>query len=222
MFQLFKDTYDSDKRIKGVYIIGLNGNNIGNRQGVYNLRKDIKSINTVNTILKEPHKKHILLNQHIDYSREELYGDVVSLGTGIIRPVTHEVLGVIIVDIDKSAIEDICKGIRIGGNGYFSLMSMENEPVYIFSSDPNFNFEKLNKTYRDRITMEPNGYFTEKMNGQNYFYVFNTLQHWMEDYRQSTVAGFDAKSYSIRNITIIVVLVCILSTAILYFLSRRS
>jgi two-component system sensor histidine kinase YesM len=143
---------------------------------------------------------------------------VVSLGTGIIRPVTHEVLGVIIVDIDKSAIEDICKGIRIGGNGYFSLMSMENEPVYIFSSDPNFNFEKLNKTYRDRITMEPNGYFTEKMNGQNYFYVFNTLSNtgW-KIIGKVRLQDLMQRAYSIRNITIIVVLVCILSTAILYF-----
>lgn len=217
VFKVFKDTFESDKQIKGIYIIGLNGNNISDRQGVYNLSENIKSINTVNTILTEPNRKHIFLNQHIDYSRDNLYANVVSLGTGIIRPVTNELLGVIVVDIDKSAIEDICKDIRIGGNGYFSLISMENEPVCIFSSDPNFNAEKLNK-YRDRINMELNGYFTEKTNGQNYFYVFNTLSNtgW-KIIGKVRLRDLMQRAYSIRTITIIVVLACIMFTAILYF-----
>lgn len=218
VFKVFKDTFESDKQIKGIYIIGLNGNNIGDRQGVYNLSEDIELINTVSTILTEPHKKHIFLNQHIDYSGEDLYSNVVSLGTGIIRPVTNELLGVIIVDIDKSAIEDICKDIRIGGKGYFSLISMENDPVCIFSSDPDFSIEKLKKTYMDRIGMEPNGYFIKKTNGQKYFYVFNTLSNtgW-KIIGKVRLQDLMQRAYYIRTITIIVVLVCIMFTAILYF-----
>lgn len=218
VFQLFEDAFESDQRIKGVYIIGLNGNNICNRQGVYYLNKDMMSINTVNTILSDPHRNHIFLNKHIDYSREELYSNVVSLGTGIVRPVTHELLGVIIVDIDKAAIEELCKDIRIGGNGYFSLVSMGDDPVCIFSSDPNFNAAELDNRYMDKIENEESGYFTETINGQKYFFVFNTLRNtgW-KVIGKVQLKDLMQRAYSISTITLIVVMVCIMFTAVLYF-----
>ena len=218
VFKVYRDTFKDNTWIKGIYIIGLNGNNICERQGVYTLNKDIKSISTIKKILSAPDKKHIILNQHIDYSREETYGNVVSLGTGIIKPVTHELLGVIIVDIDKSAIEELCKTITIGEKGYFSIISIEENPICVFSSDPEFKEVEHNSVYMDRIRNSQNGYFIEKINGEKYFFVFNTLSNtgW-KIIGKVQLSDLMQRAYSIRVITVIVVLVCIMFTAVLYF-----
>ena len=218
VFKLYKGTFEKDQWIKGVYIIGLDGKNICDRQGVYRLPKDLDSISTVNTILSSPRENHIILNQRVDYSREEKYGDVVSLGTGILRPVTRELLGVIIVDIDKSVIEDLCRDIRIGGNGYFSLISMGEEPTCIFSSDPYFNHSEINTKNVDMINNDDSGYFIEKAQGVKYFYIFNTLRNtgW-KIIGKVKLGDLMQSAYSIRNITIIAILISIAFTIIVYF-----
>lgn len=218
VFKIYRDTFEDNTWIKGVYIIGLNGCNICENQGVYKLSKDIESIDTVNKILSAPGKNHIILNQNIDYSTQEAYGNVVSLGTAIVRPVTHELLGVIIVDIDMSSIEELCKDIRIGGTGRFSIVSMEKEPICIFSSDPELTQVELNSICTNMISDNQNGYFIEKINGQKYFYVFNTLSNtgW-KIIGKVRLQDLMYRAYSIRVITIIVVMLCIMFTVVMYF-----
>ena len=80
LFKLYRETFEDFPWIRGIYIIGLNGNNICEAQGVYSLHKDIDSISTINRILEKPRELHIIPNNEIDYARKMQYLEVISLG----------------------------------------------------------------------------------------------------------------------------------------------
>lgn len=224
LFKLYRDTFDDYQWIKGIYVIGFNGNNISEAQGVYSLHTDIDSISTIDKILQDPRELHIIPNSKIDYASKMKYEDVISLGTAIKIPTTNQVIGVIIIDIDKTSVEELCQGITIGNTGYFSIISEEdNHIVTIFDSDLNKNNGELKQDSLNRIINEQSGHFIENIDGRKEFIVFNTLSNvgW------KIVGRVDLKdlmksAYTIRWITIIVVLLCIIFTAILYlFISDR-
>ena len=54
LFKLYRDTFEDYQWIRGIYIIGFNGNNICEAQGVYSLHKDINTISTINKIIENP------------------------------------------------------------------------------------------------------------------------------------------------------------------------
>lgn len=223
LFKLYRDTFEDYEWIRGIYIIGFNGNNICEAQGVYSLHKDIESISTINKILEKPKELHIIPNNVIDYARETKFMEVISLGKTIEIPTTNQVIGVIIIDIDKKGIEELCEKIAIGETGYFSIISKEEDIVTIYDSDFHNNNGEFNEQSLNRIINEQSGHFVEKVNGNKEFIVFNTLSNvgW------KIIGRVDLKdlmgsAYTIRGITIVVVLLCIISTAILYlFISER-
>jgi len=167
LFKLFRSIHEFDKQIMGIYILGLNGNNISEREGVYKLNRDIYSIDTVRTILKEPREVHIIPNHQVDYSGRKFYEDVISVGTAIFKLSTNEILGVIIVDVDKSSIEELCKNIKIGDSGHFTIISGQKKPIFTSSYD--FDEQELKKDYVDRIINDEDGkgFFIEEVNREN-------------------------------------------------------
>ncbi len=56
--------------------------------------------------------------------------DVVSMVRAVVEPDTHEVLGVICMDLKLSNIEEYIRGITLGKNGYVFLMDEMGEIVY--------------------------------------------------------------------------------------------
>lgn len=224
LFKLYRDTFDDYQWIKGIYVIGFNGNNISEAQGVYSLHTNIDSISTINKILQQPSELHIIPNSKIDYASKMKYEDVISLGTAIEIPTTNQVIGVIIIDIDKTSIEELCEGIVIGSTGYFSIISEEdNNIITIFDSDLPKNNSELKKDSIDTIIDEQSGHFIESIDGRKEFIVFNTLSNvgWKIVGRVE-LKDLMKSAYTIRSITIIVVLLCIIFTAILYLFISDS
>ena len=79
LFKLYRDTFEDYQWIRGIYIIGFNGNNICEAQGVYSLHKDINTISTINKIIEKPKELHIIPNSEIDYARKMKYEEVIPL-----------------------------------------------------------------------------------------------------------------------------------------------
>ncbi|NLB51078.1 MAG: hypothetical protein GX809_05805, partial [Clostridiaceae bacterium] len=224
LFKLYRDTFDDYQWIKGIYIIGFNGNNISEAQGVYKLGKDLDSISTVNKILSKPDELLIIPNSHIDYARDQFEEEVISLGTTVVIPTTNQVIGVIIVDIDKRAIEVLSEDLRIGNTGYFTIISEGDDGVVtIFCSDSHENRCELKSENLDRILEESSGHFTAKMNAKREFVVFNTLSEvgWKIVGRVE-LQDLMKSAYTIRTVTIFVVVLSFVFTAVLYlFISDR-
>ncbi|RKX73482.1 MAG: hypothetical protein DRP60_11825, partial [Spirochaetes bacterium] len=123
LFKLFREIYEFDSRIKGIHILGFNGNHIGEQEGRYELDGDLSDLQIVRTAMNRPGEVYLIPNKTIDYAGIESYKDVISITRIIVRPVTRELMGVIIIDVDRQAITALCENIRIGETGHFSIIS---------------------------------------------------------------------------------------------------
>lgn len=231
LFKLFREIYEFDTYIKGIYIIGISGNNISERVGRYMLHKDFGSIETIAKILKNPGKIRYIPNSVADYGDEApdnpegdgsmnngggKHADVISVGKAIIRPATWDVMGVIILDVDRNALMDLCRSVTMGNTGYFSLLTDEGE--FIYPEKKPADIEQILPENVRLVGDTREGSFTQKVNGEPEFFVFNTLA----DSGWKIVGRVKLKelmrgAYQIRSITVAVVLICIIFTIIMYF-----
>ncbi len=216
LFKLFRDIYEFDTMIKGIYILGFNGNNINERDGRYTLKKNIHELETVKRILSKPGEATYVPNRTIDYAPENIYTNVISVGKAIIRPSTRDIMGVIIVDVDQQAIVELCKNIKMGDTGYFSIVTPERK--FLYPVGEIVDESELSPANLKRIIQEDEGNFIQRVSGEMEFFIFNTLKNtgWKIIGRVK-LKELMRGAYQIRNITLTVVLICIIFIIILYF-----
>jgi len=214
LFKLFREIYEFDTLIRGIHILGANGNNISEAEGRFRLERDLSTLPTVRRILARPGEVSYIPNQELDYSPARPYRDVISVGRAIVRPSTRELMGVIIVDVDRAAIVELCRGVRMGESGYFSLVTGEGGLIYPESADP----RDLTPGNRALIAGAGEGHFVQRVGREPEFFVFNTLASagWKIVGRVK-LKELMRGAYQIRSLTLAVVLLCILFTVVLYF-----
>ena len=216
LFKLFREIYEFDTLIKGIYILGFNGNNISEQEGRFSLVGDIAAIPTVKRILSQPGEVFYIPTREIDYADSPGYSDVVSVGKAIVRPSTRDVLGVIIVDVDAAAIAELCRSVRMGETGYFSLVTGDGTFIYPPGGEKEASLAKPED--RRRIADNDKGYFVRTDGREPEFLVFDTLKSagWKVIGRVK-LRELMSGAYNIRNLTGIVVIVCMFFAVILYF-----
>lgn len=216
LFQLFREIYEFDTKIKGIYILGFNGNNISEQEGRYSLPENVESIETVQRILSRPGEVMYIPNSEIDYAGTPSYKDVISVGKAIIRPSTREILGVIIVDVDRAAIVEMCRNIKMGDTGYFAVVTSHGK--FIYPQNGEINLQELTYENLQRIANNEEGAFVQEVNKELEFFVFNTLNKvgWKIVGRVK-LKELMRGAYHIRSITVAVVIFCVIFAAILYF-----
>jgi len=174
LFKLFREIYEFDSRIKGIHILGFNGNNIGEHEGRYELTGNLNNIPTVNVAMGRPGDVYLVPNKTIDYAGIASYGDVVSITRVIVRPVTRELMGVIIVDVDRQAITALCEDIEIGETGHFSIISERG--VVIYPPDLDINTVPISQQNTEKIIEGTSGYLVDRSGGENELYAYATLE----------------------------------------------
>lgn len=216
LFKLFRDIYEFDTTIKGIYILGFNGNNISEQVGRFHLGRSLSSIPTVSRILSRAGEVCYIPNQNIDYAEDPGYGNVISVGKAIVRPSTRDILGVIIVDVDSAAIMELCRGVRMGETGYFSLVT--EDARFIYPPDGEREAAGVSPAARRMIADYPSGNFVRSAGRTPEFFVFDTLKDagWKVIGRVK-LSEIMRGAYNIRSITVVVVVLCILFAIILYF-----
>ncbi len=216
LFKLFRNIYEFDERIKGIYILGFNGNNISEREGRFRLNREITSIPTVHRILSRPGEVFYVHNGEVDYSADPIYRDVISVGRAIVRPVTHEVMGVIIIDVDTSSVRELCRTIKIGDTGYFSVVT--NDRRFIYPPGDTIREDDVAPGSIFRIANEKSGSLIDDSGSEKELLVFNTLEPagW-KIVGRVRLREIMKSADGIRSLTVSVILMCILFTIILYF-----
>lgn len=216
LFKLFRSIYEFDEQIKGIYILGFNGNNISEAEGRFTLDRELEEIPTVRRILSSPGEVFYTPNYHTDFTSSNLYEDVISVGRTIIRTSTQDIMGVIIVDLDRNAIEELCRNVTIGDTGYFSIVTPRGR--FIYPPGDEKSMEKLKRENLLQIAHADNGHFVQRVDGEKEFFIYNTLEHsgW------KIVGSVKMKeimrgAHQIRSLTLIVVVLCILFAIVLYF-----
>lgn len=216
LFKLFRSIYEFDEQIKGIYILGFNGNNISEAEGRFSLDMELDEIPTVRRILSNPGEVFYTPNYRSDFTHSNLYEDVISVGRAIIRISTQDIMGVIIVDLDRNAIEELCRNLTIGDTGFFSIVTPEGHFIYPRSGEQ--SMEKLKRENLLQIAHTEGGNFVQRVDGEKEFFIYNTLEHsgW------KIVGSVKMKeimrgAHQIRSLTLIVVVLCIIFAVILYF-----
>ena len=219
LFRIYRNAYKFNPSIKGIYIIGVNGKCISENEGVYNL-KEIKlgKSKTFNEIVSNMDNVSIISGHIPDYTFNKSKDTVISIGKVVREKVTHEVIGVIIIDLDISIIKDLCNNVKIGDSGYFFILNKNREPVF----NPGHDYYKFAKDYNwDKILKVDRGSSIAKINGENNLIVNNIFARteW-EIIGQAPLNEIMKSAYSLRNITIFIIGLCvILIFIILIFIS---
>lgn len=178
-FGMYKSVYDYETVILDVNIIGLKGNSISDRKGVYYYLGGLKEHPVFKKAVAEPDKLHIIDENTESLSFRRITTDsdnILSVAKVVQRPLTKEVKGLILVDIDRRVIEDICSNIKLGDTGKFFVVDQEGDFIY----NPAFkNYKMTNaieKNILHRIDKKSTGYFIQEIDKEDYFIVYNTLQ----------------------------------------------
>ncbi len=218
LFEIYKGIYDFQDVIVDINIIGISGNSISDRVGSYTFYGKLEENNVYKRALTEPEKLHIILNEKLEDIRRLPYNNVLTIAKIVRRPLTKEIKGIILVDIDKAVIEEICSNIKLGDTGQFFVVTQDGQYIY----DPtrvgglthnDFQSRKI----EDEIASSKEGYFIEEIQGVEHFIVYNTLKMpgW------SIIGKVRLKeimktAYEIKSITIIISGICILGIVLVY------
>jgi len=216
LFRQYRNSFKFSQSIKGIYIIGSDGKCISEKAGVYLLENKPQDSETYNEIIHNPGENQIIPSHTPDYGEFESKDEVISIGSTIIRSVTHEVLGVMIIDLDSSAITDFCKNMKIGKSGYFYLMDKNDKVVVENGRD--LTGTTGNEEYIQTIFGREKGSFIETINNEKIFFVFNTSNNmkWKIIGRVQ-LRDLMRDAYDIRDMTIFTVILFILFAVIMYF-----
>jgi hypothetical protein len=115
-FGLYKSIYDYESILQDTNIIGLSSSAISSRKGVYYYPSDLTQNSIFQKVLSDPEKPHVFTEDTVytEVLRRVDEKNVISVAKIIRRRLTREVKGLIIVDIQRKAIEDICSNIKLG------------------------------------------------------------------------------------------------------------
>jgi two-component system sensor histidine kinase YesM len=214
LFKLFREIYEFDTQIRGIYILGFNGNNISEAEGRFRLEGELSALPTVRRILARPGEIAFIPNSQIDYSPSRPHRDVVSVGRAIVRPSTRDLMGVIVVEVDRAAIRELCRTVRMGETGYFAVVTPQGEFIY----PPGADSREVEPANLRRIASTQEGHFVQAVGREPEFFVFNTLpvSGWKIVGRVK-LRELMRGAYQIRSLTLAVMALCLLFTVVLYF-----
>lgn len=219
---LYRNIY-SESIIQDINIIGLTGNSISNRKGVYRYEPDLKINPVFLAAYEDPQKLHIFVEDTV-YSqmlRRIDSNQMISVAKVIRREVTREVKGLILVDIERKLIEDICSNIKLGETGVFIVT--DHMGNYIYSPEFQLGKAQVKRDLLEDIEGNQEGYFVKKVNGENYFVVFNNLE--LLQWRIVGIVKLEeimGAAQEIRKWTIILELFLVAGVVLLYMLITRA
>jgi two-component system sensor histidine kinase YesM len=219
---LYRSIYN-ESIIQDINIIGLTGNSISNRKGVYRYEPDLEINPVFLTAYEDPQQLHIFVEDTV-YSqmlRRIDSSQMISVAKVIRREVTREVKGLILVDIERKVIEDICSNIKLGETGIFIVTDQMGN--YIYSPEFQLGRAQVKRDLLGDIEGNQEGYFVKKVNGENYFVVFNNLEllQWriVGIVKLKEIMG---TAQEIRKWTIILEFLLVAGVALLFLLITRT
>lgn len=224
-FGMYKKVYDFETVVLDVNIIGLKGNSISDRKGVYYYLGRLNENPVFKKAVAEPDKLHIIDEKNESLSLRRITSDsdsILSVAKIVQRPLTKEVKGLILVDIDRTSIEKICSNIKLGDTGQFFVVDQDGDFIY----NPAFHNYKMTRTIERNILNKTNngtGYFIQEIDKKEYYVVYNTLQ--MPGWKIIGIVKLNeimSTAYEVKKWTIIIEIGLILAVIFLFLLITNT
>lgn len=226
-FGMYKGIYNFENIVLDVNIIGLKGNCISDRKGVYHYFGELKKNAIFLTTNEQPDKLNIIIGSNADSSSLSRISinadDIISVAKVVRRQLTKEVKGIILVEIDRNAIKDICSNIKLGDTGKFIVVDPDGNFIYHPGVIEQQNEGTIEKEILQNINGQEAGYFIKKINGEKYFAVYNTLQ--MPGWKIIGIVKLNEimySAYKINKWTIIIEVGLILAVILLFLLITNN
>lgn len=160
--------------IMDVTIVGANGNCVSERSGFYHLKKPFHEYLITKTVLIDPRNVHIFGDPQAfhDYPPKN---NVISMATSIFKIGTNEAYGIILVDIEKSALMDIFSEAKWSDKSFVSIIDADGTPIL---QNAMLNSSGISQKNIDAVInqRQSNGNFFDTINGHRFLFVYNTLQ----------------------------------------------
>ncbi|WP_099469631.1 sensor histidine kinase [Konateibacter massiliensis] len=126
----FQTISDAREDIYNIAVLSDNGRNVindGNDE--LNPYANIKEMEWYEKA-RESSKIAVLSSSHVQNAIKDDYKWVVTLSCGIENPYTGEIEGVLFVDLNYSAINNLCEGISLGSKGYVFIVDSQGRIIY--------------------------------------------------------------------------------------------
>lgn len=126
----FKTISDAREDIYNIAVLSDNGRNVIN-DGKDELNPYV-NVNEMEWYVKarESNGIAVLSSSHVQNAIKDDYKWVVTLSCGIQNPNTGEIEGVLFVDLNYSAISNLCEGISLGSKGYVFIVDSDGKIIY--------------------------------------------------------------------------------------------
>jgi two-component system sensor histidine kinase YesM len=231
LMNLYRGKGRSTPDIKDIYLVGINGRGISEREGVFCIRRQFMEIPALNR-LYNAEGEAILLN----FYRSDLSGywnkpswqsttltetsPSLGLGKVIFYSIRHEVIGAAVVEINPGRLGKICREQSASSGIDFSVYDSYGGFV-LGNEEYNASFD-----WQDiwRLTGEASrGQFIHALSGRKVFFVYYTSpETGLRIIGQAALDTMMNKAYRIKNMTIISVAGVFFFTMLLYaFISDR-
>jgi two-component system sensor histidine kinase YesM len=126
----FKTISEAREDIYNIAVLSDNGRNVINDgKDELNPYVDVNDMEWYKKA-RESNGIAVLSSSHVQNAINNDYKWVVTLSCGIQNPETGEIEGVLFVDLNYSAINNLCEGISLGSKGYVFIVDSEGRIVY--------------------------------------------------------------------------------------------
>jgi two-component system sensor histidine kinase YesM len=222
-----RDTTD----IRDIYLVGINGGGISEREGVFKLQRDFFGTPVLGDLFMKDGETALVKFKRQDLSgywnkpawqAAALSGGIASIGLGraISYSIRKENIGVGVVEINSDHIDDICRKQSVSGNILFSVYDAEGNLLF---GDARQSESSDWPEIWQQICQSAHGRFVHILSGKDIFFVFNESKATgLRVVGQADLDAMMEKAYRIRNITMASVCGGIIFTMLLYwFVSDR-
>ncbi len=225
LMALYRGRHQVDKAIADIYLIGVNGVGISEREGVFDIPGEFDAL--------QPAQRLLSLDNHpaiVQFSRRDLSGywsrpawqangvgsePQLGLARIIYDPVRKDRLGLVVIEINSAQIAQIIADPSKAGDMTFFIFDAEGNTLFGDArQEDNAEWPQVWRQARGR-----RGQFVHELGGRDVFFVYNTSA--LTDWRVMGEVDMHLlmrKAYNIRNITIANVVGCVLVTMLLYYL----
>lgn len=125
------------------------------------------------------YKDNIIVSpSHVQNLIDNEYKWVISISKAIIDPITGEVTGVMVIDLNYKAIENICVNAQLGKSGYIYLI--DNDKNIIYHPQQQLIYSGIKSELIDEILKLDNteAYLSNKQKNKIYIKDKSTLTEW--------------------------------------------
>lgn len=231
LMNLFRGKHRHDNDVKDIYLVGINGRGISEREGVFRLQTLFDAIPSLQRIKYGSQNAELIRFNRYDLSGYwskpawQLaaltdYHPAQGLGRYILDPIRKEILGLAVVEINSEKVNQICR--EQSKSGYLSFSVYDANGTVLFGEGDRKHLSDWQEIW-EQSGQGVHGSFVHSLLGEDIFFVYdNSSQAGWRVIGQAKLDDMMAKANRIRNITAASVIGCLVFTMLLYaFISDR-